>query len=229
MAPTGLENWSRAGLGRLEDEQVAGFARAGCSGATEHLLNKYKGFVEGKARSYFLAGAEHEDVVQEGMIGLYKAIRDFRTGRFTRFRSFAELCVTRQIVTAVKSAVRNKHVPLNEYVSLQRSSSDRDDPGCIIDVMADPHGVDPESALFERWTLQSMQMHAQETLSELECEVLDGYLEGTSYQEMACDLGCRSKSIDNALQRAKRKVGQRLLELNQAHGTSRSNGRFGPT
>ncbi len=215
MAPTGLrDSSSHVGLWRLEDEQVAAFARAGCSGATEHLLNKYKGFVEGKARSYFLAGAEHEDVVQEGMIGLYKAIRDFRTGRLARFRSFAELCVTRQIVTAVKSAVRNKHVALNDYVSLHRDGGGWDERGCMIDVTPDARAVDPEGALFERWRLESVRMHARENMSELERNVLTGYLEGRSYREMADDLECPSKTIDNALQRAKRKIGQYLLELN---------------
>ena len=214
MAPTGLFGLSSpSGLSRLEDERVAVFARDGCSRATEYLLEKYRGFVEGKARFYFLAGAEQEDVIQEGMIGLYKAIRDFRADRPAHFRSFAELCVTRQIVTAVKSATRNKHMPLNDYVSLQRNCGD-EGGGCLIDIVADTRVADPERILLERRKMQCLEAHAQQSLSDLEAEVVEGYLEGKSYQEMAIDLRRPAKTVDNALQRAKRKIGQCLLELN---------------
>ena len=215
MAPTGyLGTASTSRLSQLEDEQVVEFARAGCSRATEHLLKKYRGFVEGKARSYFLAGAEPEDVVQEGMIGLYKAIRDYRSGKLAHFRSFAELCVTRQIITAVKSATRQKHALLNDYVSLQRNLIGDEGDGCLMDVVCDVRVVDPEKVLIERRTLQQVRMAARTDLSSLESKVLQGYLEGRTYQQMSDVLRRPSKAIDNALQRAKRKVGARLAERN---------------
>ncbi|MCE5199376.1 MAG: RNA polymerase sporulation sigma factor SigH [Armatimonadota bacterium] len=214
MTPTGLfEAASSSRLSRLADEQVAEFARAGSPQATEYLLRKYKGFVEGKARSYFLAGAEPEDVVQEGMIGLFKAIRDFEAGKLAHFRSFAELCVTRQIITAVKSATRYKHSLLSESVSLDASCDD-DGGGCLLDIIADSKVADPERVLIERRAKQYMQGHALDGLSKLEQEVLRGYLEGRSYFEMARFLHRSLKTIDNALQRAKRKVGRRLRDMN---------------
>ena len=215
MAPTGLFcSSSSSSLSRLEDEQVAAFAKNGCSDATEYLLRKYRGFVEGKARSYFLAGAEQEDVIQEGMIGLYKAIRDFRADALARFRSFAELCIMRQIVTAVKTATRNKHVPLNDYLSLQQNYGDENGGGCLMDIVADTRVADPERIVLERRRMQRLEAHAQQSLSDLEAEALDGYLEGKSYREMASNLRRPAKAIDNALQRAKRKIGQCVLELN---------------
>lgn len=215
MAPTGVwEVSSGSRLSELEDEQVVARARQGCQQATDYLLRKYKGFVEGKARSYYLAGAEPEDVVQEGMIGLYKAIRDFRDDKLAHFRSFAELCVTRQIITAVKSATRNKHTPLNDYVSLQRSVTGEDGDGCLMDIMADSRCADPERILLERRTLHFLRSQALKELSDLEYEVLRGYLSGKTYAEMAVELVRPAKTIDNALQRAKRKVGEKLCELN---------------
>ena len=214
MAPTGYAEVSVSSrFSRLEDEQVVEYARAGCSWATEHLMRKYRGFVEGKARSYFLAGAEQDDVVQEGMIGLYKAIRDFRSDKLAHFRSFAELCVTRQIITAVKSAKRNKHAMLNDCLSLQKSIGD-DDGGMLVDVIMDRGVSDPERILLERRVIQHIQAAASNDLSSLERAALRGYLHGRTYQEMAADLGRPQKTVDNALQRAKRKVGQRLGELN---------------
>jgi len=214
MAPTGYAVVSKPSVvSGLEDEQVVELARAGCSWASEYLLSKYRGFVECKARSYFLAGAEHEDVIQEGMIGLYKAIRDFRAEKLAHFRSFAELCVTRQIITAVKSATRNKHALLNDYISLQRSATGEDGDGCLMDVVSDSRVADPERILLQRRTLQHVRVAAG-NLSHLENAVLQGYLDGKTYQEMAKALGRPPKTIDNALQRAKRKVGERLCELN---------------
>ncbi len=213
MAPTGCANVSSPSrLSRLEDEQLVEFARAGSAQATEQLLRKYKGFVEGKARSYFLAGAEHDDVVQEGMIGLYKAIRDFRSGKLAQFRSFVELCVTRQMITAVKAATRNKHSVLNDCVSLQQSF-DGEDGGCLLDVVSDSRVADPERILLDRGTFQQVRAAADD-LSSLERQVFRGYLEGRTYQEMARELRRAPKAVDNALQRAKRKIGQRLYELN---------------
>jgi len=213
MAPTGCASVSwPSRLSQLEDEQLVEFARAGSAQATEHLLKKYRGFVEGKARSYFLAGAEQEDVIQEGMIGLYKAIRDFRTGKLAQFRSFAELCVTRQIITAVKSATRNKHGLLNDCVSLQQSIGDEGD-GCLMDVLSDRTAADPERIMLDRGVFQQVRAAAGE-LSGLEHEVFRGYMAGRTYQDISRDLRRPPKAIDNALQRAKRKIGQRLCELN---------------
>ena len=215
MAPTGLYGaYSPSGLSGMDDEQVVVFARAGSARAVEHLLRKYRRFVEGKARSYFLAGGEPDDVVQEGMIGLYKAIRDYCPDRLMQFRSFAEMCITRQIVTAVKSASRNKHVPLNDYLSLQSHCGGDEEGSLVIDVLADPNFSDPERVVFERRTVQHVRSYAREGLSGLEREVFEGYLEGKTYQEMAAQSRRSSKTIDNALQRAKRKIGRRLLELN---------------
>lgn len=214
MAPTGLlEMSSGSRLSELEDEQVVMRARAGSLAATEYLLSKYRNLVEGKARSYFLAGAERDDVVQEGMIGLYKAIRDFESDKLVQFRSFAELCVTRQIITAVKAATRNKHVLLNECVSLQASIGRDEDSGCLMDVI-DSRVADPEKILLDRDVFMVVRDSSVSGLSEMEHRVLQGYLAGRTYLEMAKDMGRPAKTIDNALQRAKRKVGRSLSELN---------------
>lgn len=214
MAPTGYPGTaSSSRLSQLEDEQVVEFAREGYSWATEHLLSKYRGFVEGKARSYFLAGAEHEDVVQEGMIGLFKAIRDFRSEKLAHFRSFAELCVIRQMITAVKSATRQKHAVLSDCISLQCSFDD-ESGGCLMDLVSDSRAADPERIFLERGMLQQARVAAREDMSSLEHKVLRGYLGGRTYQEMARAFCREPKAIDNALQRAKRKVGARLAERN---------------
>jgi len=215
MSPTGLLEVSSASrLSRLEDEQVVRRARAGCPQAAEFLLTKYRGFVEVKARSYFLSGAEQEDVVQEGMIGLFKAIRDYRDDKQARFRSFAELCVARQMISAVKSATRCKHAPLSDYVSLQRSFGEDGEGCCLADLLADERGADPERILIEREMAECLDGEALEDLSELEYEVLQGYMDGRSYEAMAGRLGRPVKAVDNALQRAKRKAGRSLVELN---------------
>jgi len=211
MSPRGLFATPR--LSGLEDEQVVRRARAGCPDATEFLLGKYRGFVEVKARSYFLCGAEQEDVVQEGMIGLYKAIRDYQDGKQAHFRSFAELCVTRQIISAVKSATRHKHAPLSDYLSLQRGIGE-DGEGCLADLIADERGADPAEILIEREMADCLAGEATDNLSDLEYEVLQGYLDGKSYEVMARRLGRSVKAVDNALQRAKRKASRRLVELN---------------
>ena len=214
MALTGIiDISSTSGFSRLEDEQIVERARRGSAQATEYLMQKYRGFVEGKARSYFLAGAEPEDVVQEGMIGLFKAIRDYRSDKPAQFRTFAELCVTRQIITAVKSATRNKHALLNDYVSLQCERGE-DGDGCLMDVVADPRCTDPEQILLNKRITRCLSGDGLEELSSLEYEVLQGYFDGKSYQEMAVRLKRPLKTIDNALQRAKRKASRKLCELN---------------
>jgi RNA polymerase sporulation-specific sigma factor len=199
----------RGCIGRSDEDLVLS-ARKGDRDAEEYLLRKYRSLVEGKARSYFLVGADHEDVVQEGMIGLFKAIRDFRDDRAARFKAFAELCVTRQIITAIKTATRQKHVPLNSYVSLNRPVFDEDPEGMLMDVIPDLQAVDPESIVMNQEVTDYLEGQAQKDLSPLEYQVLQSYLERKSYREMADELNCQTKSIDNALQRAKRKIGDRL-------------------
>ena len=194
----------------LSDEEVVGRAKRGDAQATEYLLKRYRSLVEGKARSYFLVGADHDDVVQEGMVGLFKAIRDFRTDRMARFRVFAELCVTRQIITAIKTATRQKHAPLNSYISLNRPVFEDDPDGMLMDVIQDIQAVDPEQIVLSQEVNEYLFGEAREDLSPLEFQVLHAYLDRKSYKEMADDLECQTKSIDNALQRAKRKIGDRL-------------------
>jgi RNA polymerase sporulation-specific sigma factor len=198
----------------MRDEDVVPFARSGHRTATEHLMSKYRSLVESKARSYFLVGADHEDVVQEGMIGLFKAIRDYRVDRMARFRAFAELCVTRQIITAIKMASRQKHVPLNGYLSLNYSSIDPDSDGSLLDFIPDERAKDPVRILIESREERTLQRDVADTLSTLEARVLQSYMQGKSYREMSVELHCRTKCIDNALQRVKRKLGV-LLEQRQ--------------
>jgi len=197
----------------LTDEEIAQRAKHGSMTAAEHLLGKYRGLVEGKARSYFLVGADHEDIVQEGMIGLYKAIRDFRTDKQSRFRAFAELCVTRQIITAVKTATRQKHLPLNQYISLSRQiGMEEDSDGTLIDILPDSCVVNPEKVAVDSH-IQECLSSVQGEMSRLESKVLRYYMQGLSYREMASLLACRTKSVDNALQRAKRKISSKLERL----------------
>jgi len=190
------------------DEELVEQARAGDEVALEHLLHRYKNFTRAKARSYFLVGADKEDIVQEGMIGLYKSIRDFQAERQTSFRAFAELCITRQIITAIKSATRQKHIPLNSYVSLNRpvSNEDGDQDRVLVDVLSTHTAADPVELVISAEEVKSMQTSFAEILSDLEAHVLHLYLEGKSYQDIATSLKRHVKSIDNALQRIKRKV-----------------------
>ena len=187
------------------DEDVVLLAQAGDGQALAYLLNKYKNFVRSKARSYFLIGADHEDIVQEGMIGLYKAIRDFQPSRLASFRSFAELCVKRQIITAIKAATRQKHVPLNSYVSLNKPLYDEESDRTLLDVI-EGRVTNPEELYISQEDLARIQTQISEVLSDLERQVLDAFMDGKSYQEIAELLGRHVKSIDNALQRVKRKL-----------------------
>lgn len=196
----------------LGDEEIA---RAACTGnchATEFLINKYKNFVRAKARSYFLIGADREDIIQEGMIGLYKSIRDFREDKLSSFKAFAELCVTRQIITAIKTATRQKHIPLNSYVSLNKPIFDEDSDRTLMDVISGAKVTDPEELMINREEYGNIEKKMGEILSSLERKVLMLYLEGKSYQEIAMELQRHVKSIDNALQRVKRKL-ERYLEI----------------
>ena len=191
-----------------EDVQLVLRARNGDSGALDALLRRYTGFVRLKASSYFLAGGDADDLVQEGMIGLFKAARDFRTDKETSFRSFAELCVTRQIITAIKSATRYKHAPLNTYVSFSHTPAGQDVEGeCTLgDALPGPSIDDPSVRVISTEELQALVGCLGTTLSGLESEALRLYLDGNSYEQMAETLGCDCKTIDNALQRVKRKI-----------------------
>ena len=181
--------------------------------AEEYLLNKYKNFVRSKARSYFLIGADHEDIVQEGMIGLYKSIRDYKPEKLSSFRAFAELCITRQIITAIKTATRQKHIPLNSYVSLNKPLYDEESDRTLLDIIMEGGAGNPEDMIINQEDLGNIHQKINEVLSGLEQEVLSAYLDGKSYQEIAEALGRHVKSIDNALQRVKRKL-EKYLEEN---------------
>ncbi|MEX0835875.1 MAG: RNA polymerase sporulation sigma factor SigH [Nitriliruptor sp.] len=187
------------------DEQLVALVHTGDDRAMTELLQRYRGFARAKARSYFLAGGDREDTVQEGMIGLYKAVRDYAPGHGASFRSFAELCITRQILTAIKTATRHKHAPLNSYVSFDRPH-EGDPERTLGDTVAAEGDVDPLSQLVASDELRRLQAAFDEVLSGLETDVLSLYVEGRSYQEIADLLGRRVKSIDNALQRIKRKL-----------------------
>ncbi len=190
----------------LTDEAVAELAR-NCNGdALEYLLNKYKNFVRAKARSYFLIGADKEDIVQEGMIGLYKAIRDFRSSKLASFRAFAELCITRQIITAIKTATRQKHKPLNTYVSLNKPAYDDESDRMLIDVISCNKITNPEDIIIGQEDFNTRESKIAKILSPLELAVLKKYLDGKSYFEIAGELERSVKSVDNALQRVKFKL-----------------------
>jgi len=195
----------------IPDEQIVEDARAGDEQALEYLIHKYKSFVRAKARSYFLIGADREDIIQEGMIGLYKAIRDFRQDKLSSFRAFAELCITRQIITAIKTATRQKHIPLNSYVSLNKPIYDDESERTLLDVLSGTRISNPEELVISQEDFNSIECKIGELLSDLEWDVLSSYLQGKSYQEIADDLNRHVKSIDNALQRVKRKL-ERYLE-----------------
>ncbi|HEY3206268.1 MAG TPA: RNA polymerase sporulation sigma factor SigH [Gaiellaceae bacterium] len=192
----------------LADLQLVVRARNGDQDALDALIRRYTGFVRLKASSYFLAGGDPEDLIQEGLIGLYKAVRDFRHDKETSFRSFAELCVTRQIITAIKTATRFKHSPLNTYVSFSNTPAGQDSDSDVTlgDALPGPTVDDPSVCVISTEELESLVFALGTGLSKLEADALKLYLEGASYEEMAGELGCDTKTIDNALQRVKRKV-----------------------
>ena len=198
---------------QLTDEEIVELAQSNDDEALTFLLDKYKNFVRSKARSYFLIGADHEDIVQEGMIGLFKAIRDFKPNRLSSFRAFAELCVKRQIITAIKTATRQKHFPLNSYVSLNKPLYDEESDRTLLDVI-EGRVTNPEDLFISQEELEHIQNEINTTLSPLEQQVLAAFLNGKSYQEIAEMLDRHVKSIDNALQRVKRKL-TRMLEDNE--------------
>ena len=216
-AESAPETWTGFGLFQDQtDEQVVAQAQQGDAVAVEYLLGKYKNFVRSKARSYFLIGADHEDIVQEGMIGLFKAVRDYQPERLSSFRAFAELCITRQIITAIKTATRQKHVPLNSYISLNKPIYDEESDRTLMDVIVEGRAQNPEELIIGQEDLVSIRDRVDQVLSGLEQDVLNAYLDGKSYQEIADKLGRHVKSIDNALQRVKRKLEKFLAEA-KAH------------
>ncbi|MGP4062968.1 RNA polymerase sporulation sigma factor SigH [Halobacillus sp. H74] len=205
---------SELDLSQLDDEAVVELINQGQVQALDYLINKYKNFVRAKARTYFLIGADREDIVQEGMIGLYKAIRDYREGKLSSFKAFAELCVTRQIITAIKTATRQKHIPLNSYVSLDKPIYDEESDRTLLDVIGGSKSIDPQELIVNKEKFSDMEEKMSELLSDLEKEVLTLYLDGQSYQEISAEVDRHVKSIDNALQRVKRKL-EKYLEINE--------------
>ena len=199
------------------DEELIEHAHDGDDRAVETLLNRYRHYARAKARTYFLAGADREDIVQEGMIGLYKAIRDFQIEKNTAFRAFAELCMTRQIITAIKTATRQKHVPLNSYVSLNRPFSGEDDDRSLGDSLPDSPALDPAELVISAEEIASLKSSMGRVLSPLEIEVLQLYMDGKSYGEIGDVLGRHVKSIDNALQRIKRKLEHHVVARTNRH------------
>lgn len=198
----------------MTDEEIVLEAVNGEPEALEFIINKYKNFVKAKARSYFLIGADREDIIQEGMIGLYKAVRDYNPNKLASFRAFAELCITRQIITAIKTATRQKHIPLNSYISLNKPIYDEDSDRTLLDVISSVKISDPEQLIISREEFRDIEDKMEELLSKLEWQVLTAYLSGKSYQEIAKDLKRHVKSIDNALQRVKRKL-EKYLEMRE--------------
>ncbi|WP_064091202.1 RNA polymerase sporulation sigma factor SigH [Rossellomorea aquimaris] len=198
----------------MDDEGIIEAVHQGDSEALNFLIKKYRNFVRAKARSYFLIGADKEDIVQEGMIGLYKSIRDYKEDKLTSFKAFAELCITRQIITAIKTATRQKHIPLNSYVSLDKPIYDDESDRTLLDVISGTKVMDPESLIINREEFDNMEDKMAELLSDLERKVLALYLDGQSYQEISEELNRHVKSIDNALQRVKRKL-ERYLEVRE--------------
>ncbi|KIL52253.1 RNA polymerase sigma70 factor [Jeotgalibacillus campisalis] len=198
----------------LEDDQVIALVHTGNTEALDYLITKYRNFVRAKARSYFLIGADKEDIIQEGMIGLYKAIRDYKGEKLTSFKAFAELCITRQIITAIKTATRQKHIPLNSYVSLDKPIYDEESDRTLMDVISGAKSTDPEALIIHREEFSKIEDKMAELLSDLERQVLSLYLDGQSYQEISALLDRHVKSIDNALQRVKRKL-ERYLEAHE--------------
>ncbi|MEB7455301.1 RNA polymerase sporulation sigma factor SigH [Lysinibacillus sphaericus] len=196
---------------RFNDEELIEMVHQGNTDALDYLITKYRLLVRAKARSYFLIGADKEDIVQEGMIGLYKAIRDFKGDKLASFRAFAELCITRQIITAIKTATRQKHIPLNSYVSLDKPIFDEESDRTLMDVLTGAIMDDPEELIIHREEFGYLEEKMSEILSELELQVLALYLDGQSYHEISAKLNRHVKSIDNALQRVKRKLERHLV------------------
>ena len=201
---------SQVDYSNMEDEEVLTYVNAGCRQGMEYLIEKYKPLVRAKARSYFLVGADREDIVQEGMIGLFKAVRDYKPEKQSPFKAFADICITRQVITAVKAATRQKHIPLNSYVSLNKKVFDEDSDKYLIEVIEEASVTNPEELLISKEEICFIESLVIELLSPFEKEVLRKYLSGITYQEIAKQLNKPVKSIDNALQRLKKKIEKKL-------------------
>ncbi len=200
-------------LAQMSDEDILEHINAeNDQFALDYLIKRYRNLVKSRARSYFLIGADREDLFQEGMIGLYKAIRDFRDDKLSSFHAFAELCITRQIITAIKTATRKKHIPLNSYISLNKPLYDDDSDRTLLNVISSDFSTDPEALMIHHEELQNIERQMERILSDLEWQVLLYYLDGKSYQEIAIDLHRHIKSVDNALQRIKRKLEKLMKE-----------------
>ena len=199
-----------------DEELIVEIKEKNNTAALDYLIHRYRSFVRAKARSYFLIGADREDIIQEGMIGFYKAVRDFKSDKLSSFHAFAELCVTRQIITAIKTATRQKHIPLNSYISLNKPIYDEDSDRTLLDVISGVKVADPEELIISREEFLAIEKKMSEILSELEWQVLMAYLDGKSYQEIATSLDRHVKSIDNALQRVKRKLERYVASRGEA-------------
>ncbi|MEE1130076.1 MAG: RNA polymerase sporulation sigma factor SigH [Caryophanon sp.] len=199
-----------AGFEHLTDEELLTLIHIGNADALDYLITKYRLFVKAKARTYFLIGADKEDIIQEGMIGLYKAVRDFRGDKLSSFKAFAELCITRQIITAIKTATRQKHMPLNSYISLDKPVYDEESDRTLLDMITSEVSESPEDVIILQEEYVQLEKKMNEVLSELERQVLARYLDGQSYNEISEQLNRHVKSIDNALQRVKRKLERHL-------------------
>lgn len=193
-------------LEKMSDEGIIELVKKGDTEAQEFIMNKYKPVVKSKARAYFLIGADREDIIQEGMIGLYKAVRDYQPGRHTSFRSFADICINRQMITAVKTATRQKHIPLNSYVSLNKPVFDDETIHTYMDMLKEYETANPESMFISRENRTYIEANITKILSAFELKVLSLYLQGKTYLEIGESLNKPEKSIDNALQRVKKKI-----------------------
>lgn len=197
----------------MEDEEIVEAAKNNNYIALEYILFKYKNFVRCKSKSYYLIGGDKEDIIQEGMIGLYNAIRDYDKDKLVSFRAFAELCITRQIITAIKTATRQKHIPLNSYISLNKPIYNEESDRTLLDIVSGLKISDPEELIIGKENLDFIETKMEEILSELELEVLMSYVDGKSYQEIALEMDRQVKSIDNALQRVKKKLEKSLEKI----------------
>lgn len=198
----------------LTDEEILLLIRQGERSAQDYLVNKYERIVQYKARTYFLIGSERDDVIQEGLIGLFKAISDYDEDKLSSFRVFADLCITRQIITSIKSATRLKHTPLNSYISIYKPVHDEEPDRMLLDIISSSASLDPQDSLVKKERLQNVYLKLRQALTALEWEVLPLYLQGCSYEEIAQTLQRHEKSIDNALQRVKRKI-SKLVEMQE--------------
>ncbi len=190
-------------LCKLSDEQVVELAKSGSREAYDHIITRYRNYVYAKAKSYYIKGADQDDLIQEGMIGLYKAVKDYNP-ELSTFAGFAKVCVVRQMITAVKNSTRNKHMPLNTYVSIEGSFEGEAEG--VLDIPDNKNSPDPESIMIDRESLSGIEFQINQSLSKFESEVLAYYLDGFSYQDIATKVKKDVKAVDNAIQRIRKKL-----------------------